>query len=338
VHSRAVVTTVSLLSAFTIGGMVALQSHINGRLAVELGAGLTGAAFAALVSFGGGFVLLCLICGFSARTRNGLRRVVTAARNGRLRPWHLIGGSGGALLVAAQGITVATIGVALFTVALVAGQTTSAMVVDKVGIGPAGHRPVTLGRGIGAVLAVLAVGLAVSGRLRGDAALAPAALLLAALPLLAGSGAAWQQAVNGRVSVVGGPFAAAWLNFLVGTALLVLFALSTLAGAADLSAPPTTWWLYVGGVLGLVFITAAAVLVRVLGVLVFGLSAIAGQVITALLIDLVLDDIAVGALTVAGAALTLVGVAVATLPTRVGRPAPADGAGPRDRSRSSHLQ
>lgn len=326
----------SLLSAFAVGGLVALQSHINGRLADELGAGATGAAITALVSFGSGFLLLCLICGLTPRARHGLRRVAAAVRVGRLRPWHLVGGSAGALLVAAQGLTVATIGVALFTVAVVAGQTTSAMFVDKVGAGPAGHRPVTPGRAVGAALAVLAVGLAVSERLDGAAALAPAALLLAALPLLAGAGSAWQQAANGQVSVVGGPFPAAWVNFLVGTTLLVVFTLATLAGADDLAGPPSTWWLYAGGSLGVVVISAAAVLVRVLGVLVFGLCMVAGQVITALLVDLVLTDLAVGALTVAGAVLTLAGVALAALPVR--RPTPPQAGPERDADRSARLQ
>ncbi|HEX2176563.1 MAG TPA: DMT family transporter [Nocardioidaceae bacterium] len=329
---RLLATAGSLLSAFVVGGLVAVQSHINGRLAVELGAGVTGAAVAASISFGSGLLLLCLLCASVPRSRAGLRRIAGAVRAGRLRPWHLVGGSAGALLVAAQGLTVATIGVALFTVAVVAGQTSSAMVVDKVGVGPAGHRPVTLGRAVGAALAVIAVGLAVSERLDGAAALAPGALLLAALPMLAGGGAAWQQAVNGQVSVVGGPFPAAAVNFLVGTAVLALFVLVALAAAGSPAAPPPTWWLYLGGACGVVFISSAAVLVRLLGVLVFGLCAISGQVITALLVDLLVADVAIGALTVAGALLTLLGVAIAAV--RVRRRTPVTAAHARDQRRS----
>lgn len=326
-----------MAGAFVAGALVAVQSHINGRLAVELGAGVTGAVFAAVISFGGGFLLLCLMCTATPGARRGLRRIAGAVRAGRLRPWHLTGGSAGALLVASQGFTVATIGVALFTVAVVAGQTSSAMLVDKVGVGPAGRRAVTRGRAVGAALAVFAVGLAVSERLDGATALAPAALLLAALPLLAGGGAAWQQAVNGQVSVIGGPFPAAWLNFAVGTTLLSLLSLGVLAVGATPASPPPTWWLYVGGVLGVVFISSAAVLVRVLGVLVFGLCAISGQVITALVVDLLLTDLDVGALTVSGVLLTLLGVMVAALSPSVRRPTPDCCARVRDRDRSPHL-
>jgi bacterial/archaeal transporter family-2 protein len=333
-----VVTVTSLVVAFALGGMVAMQAHLNGRLATELGAGLTGAAFASLISFGSGFVLLCLICGLTASGRAGLRRIAVASRQGHLRPWHLLGGLAGALMIVAQSVTVATIGVALFTVVLVAGQVSSAMLVDLGGLGPSGTSPVTPGRAAGAGLAVVAVGLALSEHLAGTALLAPAVLLLALLPLAAGAGVAWQQAVNGKVSLVGTPFPAAWVNFVAGTAALALFLLvTTLAGTAELNPPPTSWWLYLGGLFGVTFISSAATLVRVLGVLVFGLAAIAGQVITALVIDLALTDLAVGPLTFAGAGLTLIGVAVAALASR---PARTDGREPtpRDASPSQHLQ
>jgi bacterial/archaeal transporter family-2 protein len=328
----------ALLSAFVVGGLVAVQSHLNGELAGRLGGGLIGAAGAAVASFGGGLVILCAVCALTPRARHGVRRITAAIRGRRLRPWHLLGGAGGALLVSSQGLTVGTIGVALFTVAVVAGQISSAMLVDKVGAGPAGRHPVTLARAVGAGLAVLAVALTVSERLGGAAALTPAALLLAALPLLAGGGTAWQQAANGQVSVVGGPFPAALVNFCVGATLLTVFAAVALALDGAPAAPPSTWWLYVGGPIGVVFISSAAVLVRVLGVLVFGLCAISGQVVTALLVDLTLGDVHVGPRTVAGVVLTLVGVAVAAGPRSVSRNTRRAVRTEDDRARSPHLQ
>jgi len=327
-----------MLGAFGVGALVAVQAHLNGELADGLDSGLAGAAVAALLSFGSGFLLLCVISGLNPRMRRGLREVADAARRRRLRPWHLVGGAGGAALVTAQGVTVGTIGVALFTVAVVAGQTSSAMLVDKIGVGPAGRHPVTTGRAVGAGLAVVAVALAVSERLGVDSGLAPVALLLACVPLLAGAATAWQQAVNGQVSVVGGPLAASAINFVVGTVVLVLFALTAVTVSGMPSTPPTDWWLYLGGAIGVVFITAAAALVRFLGVLVFGLCAIAGQVITSLVVDLALTDIHIGALTVAGAVLTLAGVAIAAIPSRVRKATAHAEADEGDRARSPHLQ
>ncbi|MGH3366794.1 MAG: DMT family transporter [Nocardioidaceae bacterium] len=315
-HPATTVSTVGgLLAAWLLGGLVAVQAHLNSRLAHELGGGLDGAADGALLSFGFGFVVLCLVLCVAPAQRRGLRQVVAVVRGGHLRRWQLIGGTAGAFVVASQSLTVGTIGVALFIVALVAGQTSSALLADMVGAGPGGRQAITLGRAAGAVLALVAVVLAVSDRLGGAATLAPAALLLAVLPLTAGGMTAWQQGFNGRISVAGGPIPAAFINFGVGTAVLALFALVAASTPGGVSAPPAPWgpqwWLYIGGVIGVIFISAAAVLVRVLGVLVFGLCAVAGQVMGALLIDLFLVRVEVGALTVAGAVLTLVGVAIA---------------------------
>jgi len=69
-------------------------------------------------------------------------------------------------------------------------------------------------------------------------------------------------------------------------------------------------------VLGVVFITAAAALVKVHGVLVLGLCIVAGQVVTSVLIDAVVADTDLGLATVGGAALALCGVVVGALASR----------------------
>ncbi len=318
-----------------MGGLVALQSDLNGRLAGELGSGLRAGTAAAVVSFGSGLVVLVLVALLVPRVRRQAAATVGAARSGALRPWQLLGGVAGASLVASQGITVGTIGVALFVVAVVAGQTSSALLVDHLGLGPSGRRAVSGGRVVGAALTLAAVVVSVSGRLEGAGALTGAALLLALLPLLAGAATSWQQAVNGRVSGVGGPMAAALLNFAVGTACLLLLLLVSLAVQGELAGPPALsggWWLYTGGLMGVVFISGAALLVRVHGVLVLGLCTVAGQVVASLLIQGVSGD-HLDLTTVLGGVVALVGVTIGAWasrraarsgarPTGAGPPAP----------------
>ena len=298
-----------------IGGLVALQSDVNGRLADELGSGLRAGALAAVVSFGSGLVVLVAAALAVPHVRRGTVAVVQAARGGVLRPWQLLGGVAGASLVASQGITVSTIGVALFVVAVVAGQTSSGLAVDHAGLGPSGPRAVTRGRVLGASLTLVAVVVSVSGRLDGSGALTGAALALALLPLLAGAATSWQQAVNGRVSAAGGPMAAALLNFTVGTTCLLLLLLVSLGVDGELAGLPDTWWLYTGGVMGVVFISGAALLVRVHGVLVLGLCTVAGQVVASLVIQGVSGD-HLDVTTVAGGAVALLGVAVGAWASR----------------------
>ncbi|MFJ6195199.1 DMT family transporter [Micromonospora sp. NPDC092111] len=297
---------VGLATAAGLG--VAVQSRINGELGVRLADGIA----AAVVSFGLGLLVLLVLVPALPGGRRGLADLRRALRDGSLRPWQCLGGVCGAFLVATQGLTIGTLGVAVFTVAVVAGQSASSLAVDRAGLGPTGRQPVTAARLAGAVLTVLAVLLAVADRL-GD----PAALALALLPLLAGVGIAWQQAVNGRVrAAAGSALTATLVNFTVGTAaLLATFAVDAAVRGRPTGALPTEPWLYLGGPIGIVFIAIAAAIVRFTGVLLLGLATIAGQVVGAVLLDLVLPTEAShpGVATLAGAALTLVAVLVAAL-------------------------
>nr|WP_230416986.1 DMT family transporter [Micromonospora tarapacensis] len=297
----------------TVAGVaVATQSRINGELGSRLGDGLA----AAVVSFGAGLVLLLLLVPATPGGRRGLATLRGALARGALRPWQCLGGVCGAFLVFTQGATVGTLGVAVFTVAIVAGQSASSLAVDRAGIGPSGRQPVTVARLAGAVLTVAAVLLAVGDRL-GE----PATLVLALLPLLAGVGVAWQQAVNGWVRVItGSTLTATLVNFAVGTTvLLAAFAVSVALRGRPPGGWPTEPWLYLGGPIGVIFIAVAAAVVRLTGVLLLGLATVAGQVVGAVLLDLLLPSAAShpDATTLLGAVLTLVAVAVAALGGRL---------------------
>ena len=303
-----------LALAFSIGVLVALQARLNGELGAELGDGVA----AALISFGTGGLLLLVAVVLVPRVRHGLGRVWRTIR-GRaegLRWYQCIGGLAGAFLVASQSLTVATLGVAVFTVAVVAGQAASALLVDRRGLGPAGPQPITTLRLTGAATALVAVVLAVSDRLSH-----PSGLVLALLPAIGGCATAVQQALNGRVARTASPDAygavsAAVINFLVGnTALLIVFAFD-LAIRGLPNQLPSNPWLYVGGACGVAFITLAAAVVRIVGVFVLGLGTIAGQLVGSLLLDLTLPaaDRPVTATVFAGTALALTAVVVTAVP------------------------
>jgi transporter family-2 protein len=262
---------VALVLAFVAGVGVSLQAYLNGKLSGEVGSTL----LASLLSFLVGLVLLVGL----GWHRGALRAAVTRLRRtGRPPWWYFAGGLSGAYLVASTAGAAPKIGVALVTVALVAGQTTGSLGVDAAGLGPSGVQAVTIRRVAGVVLAVAAVVLSALAGGRGELHLG---LLL--LVALAGLGVAFQQAANGRLQQATGEtvFAAA-VNFGIGTIVLALLVLATRPSLADLSAPPLY---YVGGFLGAFFVLTAAATVRVLGVLRLSLVAIAGQSAGALLLD-----------------------------------------------------
>jgi transporter family-2 protein len=329
-----------------IGIFLACQSRVNGQLGQEVHDGI----LAALWSFGSGLVVLAIVYTLSPGTRAGVRRlwltvrstagVGTGASPRALRPWQCLGGVCGAYLVVTQSSTVGLVGVAVFTVAVVAGQAASSLVVDRLGLGPAGRQPVTLLRVVGAVLALCAVVLSVGHQLD-----TPSKAALAILPALGGVGTAWQQAVNGRVAatasgsggaevaqpgpvapVIDGPHAtrtqgalvAALVNFTIGTSALIIAALVDVALRGTPDAFPTNPILYIGGMFGVAFISMAAYVVRITGVLLLGLASVAGQLIGALALDALLpaSGTELSPTTVLGTVLTLVAVAIAAAPAR----------------------
>lgn len=298
--------------AVAAGLLIPLQGRINGALAVRLDDGLA----ASVVSFTTGLLVIAAVGLILPRGRAGLRQILPAVRERRFPRIYVMAGAIGALFVIAQSFTVGILGVALFTVAVVTGQTVSGLLVDRLGVAPGGKRSVTAMRILGSALTVAAVAWAVSPRF--SAATDPAALVLPVLlPVLAGFLMSFQQAMNGTATVhYGSPVAATFMNFAAGSVVLWLLLLGKLALAGPGNPLPAEWWYYLGGPMGCVFIGLAALLVRGLGVLMTGLGMIAGQLLGSLALDVVLP--APGAVvalpTVLGTLLTLGAMILATLP------------------------
>jgi bacterial/archaeal transporter family-2 protein len=155
------------------------------------------------------------------------------------------------------------------------------------------------------------VGIAVSDH----AAIDASGLWWALLPAVAGLGLAWQAAVNGLVRVASDHVVVPTLvNFSVGTVALLVAALADVVARGLPAAPPGEWWYYVGGPLGIVTILTAVAAVRYTGVLLLGLASVAGQLIGAVLLDVVVPT--AGGLTLAsvlGTVVTMVAVGIAAI-------------------------
>ncbi|WP_448005617.1 DMT family transporter [Agromyces bauzanensis] len=294
--------------ALGCGALTAIQSRINGELAHAIDDAYTAAA----ISFGSGLLILVVALAVWRPGRRGLAAMAAALRDRTLPWWMLLGGVAGAWFVLTQGLSVGVVGVALFTVAIVAGQTLGGIVFDLVGLGPGGRRPLTVTRLAGAVLALGAISWAVWAQLERDVP-----FLVMLLPFVAGVVGAWQQAVNGRLrGVASSALAATVVNFAVGTAALVVATLLHAASAGWPDAMPGEAWLYTGGAIGCIFIAGQAVLVRFVGVLVLALSGVAGQLAAALSLDLLVPTAGgrtVDVATIGGTALALVAVVIASV-------------------------
>src|SRR5690606_5799400 len=130
----------------------------------------------------------------------------------------------------------------------------------------------TAPRVIGTGLAIAGVLVSVAGGLGGGGS-----AWLVVAPFMAGAAMAWQAAVHGLVrAATRSAVAATFLNFLVGTVVLVAVAAVSVALQGWPRAWPPEPWYYVGGLFGVVYIALASVLVRTAGVLLLSMSNVAG--------------------------------------------------------------
>jgi transporter family-2 protein len=181
---------------------------------------------------------------------------------------------------------VQVIGVAIFTVAAVAGQTSAALLVDKAGIGPAGKQPVTVARIGAAIMGIVGVFVSVLGQ---DSAgqFAFGAVLIS---FAAGALVSTQPALNGQIAnQTGQPAAATMVNFIVGfITLVIVYVVVQQVSPQGFNVPPMPWEnpvIWLGGPFGVLFVLTAAFMAKTLGVFLFTLTSVVGQLSGAILMD-----------------------------------------------------
>ncbi|MET9881430.1 DMT family transporter [Actinacidiphila glaucinigra] len=274
---------VHLLAALAVGMLLPAQGRITGALGVRLKDG----AQAALLASIAGLLLVAVIALAAPSARHCVARIPDAVRRQVAFPrWALLAGIPAAYFIFAQGVVAGVSGIALFTIAFVAGQTLGGIGVDLWGIGPAGRRHITWPRTTGSVVIVAAVVLSVASG--GTHTGSTATVLLLLLPFTAGLGNGVQTVMNGLQTAHYGNFVPATLiNFIVGVFVLAIPVTVRSVEGGGWSAPPTEPWLYLGGPLGVLIVGQSAYLAKHLGVLLTSLGLIAGQLLGALAIDLV---------------------------------------------------
>lgn len=293
-----------LLAALS-GVLIAIQARANGELAYRLDNSLE----AALVSFGSGLAIITIITLFSPAIKEGVSNLRGAVARGEIARWKLLAGALGGSFVAIQTQIVPLIGVAIYSVASIAGQTATSLIVDRIGLTGGGKKAIT-GRRLGAAtITVIAVLVSVFDRI--DAR--NLSVLAVLLGLIAGAVVGFQRALNGQINEHSNQsFTTSLLNFITGTAFLVLLILIALGTGriSFVSLPLGPWWMYLGGTVGVIYIAFTSLIVQHLGVLTFTLYSVGGQLVGSLVIDLVspTNVVSVSAYLVTGIVMTYAGV------------------------------
>jgi transporter family-2 protein len=287
--------------------MIAMQARVNGELSHRL----DNAPQAALVSFSSGLFFIAIYALFSKRVHQGLRKLSAAVSSGKIPKWRLLAGALGGSFVAIQTSIVFLIGVALYSVASIAGQTAVSLIVDRIGLTGGGPKLISPRRVTAAGITVLAVLVSVWDKLEG----VDFQVFSVILATVAGALVGVQRALNGQINEYSeDSYTTSLLNFITGTSFLVIFILLlTVLGKNELQPLPSgPWWIYTGGIIGVIYIAFTALIVQHLGVLTFTLYSVGGQLFGSLILDLYLpsEGISVSWYLVTGIALTYVGVVV----------------------------
>lgn len=297
--------------ATVVGALTAVQSRLNGQLSTDIHNGIA----AALISFGTGWIIVIVACLFNRPDREGLQNIWRALRSRRLRLWETIGGMGGGFFVAIQSSVVPVIGVAIFTICTVGGQTASSMLVDFIGLSPSGKHRVTLLRALTAIVTLFSVTIAVYPQLR-SATFKFTPILLA---IIVGIVIAFQQALNGRINVVATrPLSTTFVNFLMGSFILIIALTINLFRGGSIGHLPGGILVYLGGPIGVIFIAVTAYTVKHLGILNLILFSVTGQLIGALLLDWLAPaaHTKISAYLITGTTMTLIAVVSSRLLSR----------------------
>ena len=289
------------------GLMIAFQARANGELSHRMGNPIE----AALVSFGSGLLIISVISFFNPAIKKGLKNLRTAVSKQEIPIWTLFAGMLGGSFVAVQTQIVPVIGVAIYSVASIAGQTAASLIVDRIGLTGGGKKHITAKRVTAAGVTVLAVLVSVLDRIDAQ----NLSLWAVLFGCVAGAIVGVQRALNGQINEsTHQSFTTSLLNFIMGTTFLVIFlVIGMLINRADVVALPAgPWWMYTGGTIGVIYIAFTSTIVQHLGVLTFTLISVGGQLVGSLLIDLYSPTagVQVSAYLETGIVMTYLGVVV----------------------------
>lgn len=272
---------IPILIGILAGVALPVQTAVNSRLRFRLG----GAVFlASFISFALGTAFLALL---AVVTGAGLG--ISGGEVADAPWWVWSGGILGVAFLTANLLLFPHLGAVETVIMPVLGQLAMGLIIDTAGWFGSPHHPFGVIRLIGAVLvlmgAILVIGMS-DRRLDDGGGRARTAWRLAGV--VAGGFSAIQTAVNGRLGVLlSSAIHAAFISFAVGAVLLLLLVVITRQwpNHVDSSVVESRWWMWLGGLLGAVFIAGNAYLVPHLGTGLTVMIVLFGQMAGSVLID-----------------------------------------------------
>lgn len=178
--------------------------------------------------------------------------------------WIWLGGLFGVIGLTTNVLIFPYLGAVQTVIMPITGQIIMGMIIDNFSLFDADHHAFTIIRLVGVILLVVGILMVVLDKKSSDGADKAKQLPWQILGIVAGMFQASQAPVNGHLGVVlGSPIHAAFISFLVGT--IILFVITGLVDcsyvhAKDAIGKGNPWWIWLGGVLGAIFVLSNAFL------------------------------------------------------------------------------
>ena len=289
------------------GLVLPIQTLVNTRLRAS-----TGTPFSSsMISFAVGTVTLLIVATAVAGGNYGIAQ----AFNEPL--WIWFGGLLGVVALTGNILLFPHLGAVQTVVLPIAGQVIMGLIVDHFGLFESPQSSLTAVRAIGAIIVLIGViaVVATPSAATSSEDSATALWLWRLAGFIFGCFTASQSAINGHLGqVTGSPVSAALVSFAVGVTALVIVNI-VLRWRPRIERPegkPNPWWMWIGGVLGALFIFGNAALVPQIGT---GLTVVAG-LLGSMLGSLIIDRVSgapIKSRQVLGIALLLTGVVLIRL-------------------------
>lgn len=300
--------------AMLVGAIVPVQTAINTRFRQSVGSPI-GATF---ISFILAVAASSIIAAIATHTLVPDLALVAS------EPWWVwLGGFMGVMFIAGNIVLFPELGAVQTTILPILGQVLMGLLVDATGLFHYPPTPVGPLRLLGALIVLIGIamvlevgrGVPLHGTARGSRAWA-----LRGFGALMGMGSATQTAVNGYLGkVLHSPIQAGQISLAVGLVVLLVLVLVLPAPRAAVASgvAPGPWWMWLGGLLGAVFVFGGATLSPILGTGTTVIGSLVGMIICGQL----LESFGIGGgkkglptpFRLAGLAIVLVGVAMVRL-------------------------
>lgn len=296
-----------ILLGILAGLVLPIQTLVNTRLRAS-----TGTPFSSsMISFAVGTVTLLIVATAVTDGNYGIAQ----AFNEPL--WIWFGGLLGVVALTGNILLFPHLGAVQTVVLPIAGQVIMGLIVDHFGLFESPQSSFTAVRAIGAIIVLIGViaVVATPSAATSSEDSATALWLWRLAGFIFGCFTASQSAINGHLGqVTGSPVSAALVSFAVGVTALVIVNI-VLRWRPRIERPegkPNPWWMWIGGVLGALFIFGNAALVPQIGT---GLTVVAG-LLGSMLGSLIIDRVSgapIKSRQVLGIALLLTGVVLIRL-------------------------